>query len=109
MSRIPSPESMLSPMPERRACPRIGFDCPVRWNRGGADGVGWARDASESGAGFVARDICAPAVGQKITLVYELEPDLEWVLDENATVVRCDDRPGGLQSVGVLFSNAVLA
>jgi hypothetical protein len=89
---------------ERRTCSRTGFDCPVRWNDGGADRVGWARDASEGNAGFVTRAISAPRVGQSIHLVFELDPDLEWLVDEEAVVARCEHRKDDLCHVGVRLS-----
>jgi len=89
--------------PERRAFPRVGFDCPVRWNTGGVDRFGWARDASEGGAGFTVRSISKPGVGQTIHLAFELDPLLEWVADTEATVERCDELDDGLWNVGVRF------
>lgn len=86
---------------ERRAFPRVEFDCPARWSTGGADRCGWARDASEAGAGFTVRSISAPQVGQSIQLSFELDPRLEWVVDENAIVERCDEQGNGLWEVGV--------
>jgi len=90
---------------DRRASSRIRFDCPVRWRRGGADRYGWARDASEAGAGFTVRSLGAPAVGDTIRLVFELDDRYEWVVDEKAVVRRCDPRDHGLCEVGVRLSD----
>ena len=97
-------QSASSPQ-ENRAFPRVGFDCPVRWSTGGADRCGWARDASEAGAGFTVRSISAPQVGQTIQLSFELDPRLEWIVDENAVVERCDEQGNGLWEVGVRLSD----
>jgi hypothetical protein len=65
------------------------------------DRYGLARDVSETGAGFTVRTICQPRVGQKIRLVFELDDDYEWVVDDRAVVTRCDPRSDGLCDVGV--------
>ncbi len=84
---------------------RLGFDCPIRWSHvgGGVDRRGLARDASESGAGFTVRAISRPEVGQSLRLVFELDDDHEWIVDEAAVVARCDPRPDGLCDVGVVL------
>lgn len=99
-SKISSHQSEWT-QPDRRAFPRIPFDCPVRWNSGGADRPGRARDVSEGGAGFTVRAMSAPKVGQAIRLMFELDPRLEWIVDERATVERCDEQSSGLWDVGV--------
>ena len=86
---------------ERRRHMRIGFDCPVRWNIGGVDRVGWARDVSESGAGFLVRPINAPDPGEDIRLIFELDENHQWMVDDRAHVQRCESRPDGLVEVGV--------
>lgn len=87
--------------PEQRRRPRLRFDCPIRWSTGGVDRFGEARDVSEIGAGFTVRTLNRPAVGQNITLVFELDDEYEWVVDDRATVARCDERGDGLWDVGV--------
>lgn len=94
-----------STLPERRAFLRVGFDCPVRWNTGGADRPGWARDASEAGAGFTTHAISAPEIGQTIQLIFELDPQLQWIADESAIVQRCEKQGDGLCNVGVRLSD----
>jgi hypothetical protein len=86
---------------EYRVRPRLRFDCPIRWSCGGVDRFGIARDASEIGAGFTVRSLSQPQVGQEIRLVFELDDDHEWIVDEKAVVARCDPRPDGLCDVGV--------
>jgi len=86
---------------EHRSSPRIRFSCPVRWNNGCVDRVGWARDASENSAGFVARAISAPVVGETIRLIFELGERYEWLVDEQAIVQRCDPCGDDLWEVGV--------
>lgn len=86
---------------ENRARPRLQFDCTIRWNDGGVDRLGTARDASEIGVGFTVRSICRPHVGQAIRLVFELDDGYEWMVDDRAVVTRCDLRPDGLCDVGV--------
>lgn len=84
-----------------RVRPRLQFDCPIRWNCDGVDRFGMARDASEIGAGFTVRSLSRPLVGQAIRLVFELEDDHEWIVDDQAIVARCDRRADGLYDVGV--------
>ena len=90
-----------TPQTDRRAHLRIGFDCPCRWNDGGVDRRGFSRDISPNDAGFTVRAISAPEVGQDIRLIFELEPEREWLASERATVKRCDLRTDGLCDVGV--------
>jgi len=99
------PASCGSPQTDRRASSRIRFDCPVRWGRGGADRFGWARDASEQGAGFTVRSLSAPSLDDTIRLVFELDDRYEWVVDDNAVVRRCDPRDDGMCEVGVQLSD----
>ena len=101
MPALSAPKPSTTRSPERRAHERVGFNCPVRWDAGGVDRVGWARDASERGAGFTTRAISAPQVGQGIRLVFELDSVREWVLDERAIVARCDPGDQGLCQIGV--------
>ena len=89
------------PIRERRAHMRLAFDCPARWTDGLADRNGTSRDVSQSGAAFTVRPLSAPRIGEQIRLVFELDAEQEWVVDENATVVRCDPRDDGLFDVGV--------
>jgi hypothetical protein len=89
------------PTRERRSHVRLAFDCPARWNDGSADRCGTTRDVSDAGAGFTVRALCAPAVGQQIKLIFELDAEREWLVDEKARVVRCDARDDGLFDVGV--------
>ena len=100
------PDQRDEPLMERRRHPRIGFDCPIRWNTGGVDRPGWSRDVSEENAGFTVRAISAPVVGERIGLIFELEPTLDWLVHEEATVRRCDQRQPGIYDVGVQFSYA---
>lgn len=86
---------------EWRQSPRVGFDCRVRWSLHGVEHFGTARDASETGAGFTVRLDSSPRVGDAIRLVYELEEQYHWLLDEAAVVTRCRPRPDGLCDVGV--------
>ena len=88
---------------ERRANPRIPFDCPIRWSTGGVDRNGWARNVSDNGAGFTVRSLCLPSVGQAVRVVFELDSTLEWLVDEQATVVRCQQICPDLWDVAVRF------
>lgn len=80
---------------------RLAFDCPARWTDGSADRYGLSRDVSQTGASFTVRALSAPRLGERIRLIFELDSDREWVVDENATVVRCDPRDDDLFDVGV--------
>lgn len=86
---------------DRRSHLRLPFDCPVRWSSGRVDRYGACRDVSERGAGFTVRRLSVPRIGERIRLVFELEPEREWVVDEAARVNRCDPRPDGMYDVGV--------
>ena len=90
--------------PERRRHPRMGFDSCLYWNNGGADRSGWTEDLSDSGIGFTTRALSAPKPGEKIQVSIELDDGLEWLVDKQATVVRCDPRGQGLYSVGLELS-----
>ena len=92
------------PLKERRAHRRMGFVGRVRWNLGGVDRNGCARDVSEYDAGFTVRALNAPAVNERVRLIFELSPDHEWVVDECAVVKRCDRDENHLCHVGVQFS-----
>lgn len=76
----------------------------MRWTAGGVDRAGWARDVSDNGAGFTVRSLSAPPVGAKIRVVFDLEEDQEWVVDERAIVTRCDEHSQGLCDIGVRFT-----
>jgi hypothetical protein len=93
---------------ERRLYARLPFDCPVRWSAGDTSGTaerrGVSRDVSESGAGFTVRPLSAPEIGDRIRVVFELESEIEWVVDERARVTRCAPRHDGLYDVGVALS-----
>jgi hypothetical protein len=92
------------PLAERRQTPRLGFDCPVRWNNGGVDRFGQTLDISDHGLGFTTRPLCIPKRGDRIDLVLELDEQHDWPVDTAATVVRCDPLPQGLYVIGVQFS-----
>lgn len=94
---------------DRRRYLRLGFDCPVRWSMGGADRTGWSRDVSEGGLGFTARALWAPAPGQRVRVVMELDDQHEWLVDEQATVVRCEPHGNGLVNVGLELSQPFAA
>lgn len=68
------------------------------------DRTGWASDVSESGLGFTARSLSVPTPGQRVQVMMELDDDLEWLVDRDAKVVRCDPGGPGLYSVGVELS-----
>ena len=104
LTNMPAPKRSGPQSAERRSFPRVDFNCPVRWSTAGADRFGTARDASENGAGFTVRALSSPKVGDKITLVFELDPNHEWVADTEARVARCDPIGDGLRDVGVQFS-----
>jgi hypothetical protein len=89
------------PIRERRSHDRLAFQCLTRWNDGSADRYGISRDISQSGAALTVRALSAPRPGEQIRLVFELDSEREWIVDENATVVRCDSRDDGLFDVGV--------
>jgi hypothetical protein len=89
------------PIGERRSHVRLPFDCTARWSDGRVDRFGITRDVSEAGAGFTVRPLSAPAVGERVKLVFELDAEREWLVDEAARVVRCDARDDGLFDVGV--------
>lgn len=89
---------------DRRRHVRLGFDCPVRWNLGGADRTGWVSDVSESGLGFTTRALWAPRPGQRMQVTLELDGRHEWRVDEEAVVVRCEPRGHHLYSVGLELS-----
>lgn len=97
---MPTDETQ-QPSNERRRYLRLGFDCPVRWSDGMVDRFGMSRDVSEAGAGFTVRGMSAPRIGQNIRLVFELDPEREWVVDEHAKVTRCEPREADLYEVGV--------
>jgi hypothetical protein len=87
--------------PDRRAHPRVGFDCPIQWGTDGTARVGWARDASETGASFSLQAMIAPAVGQTGRLVFRLDNYCEWLVDIEAVVQWCKPGDGSLCHVGV--------
>lgn len=101
LSRMAAAVGPLTFGTERRAHPRVGFDCPVRWGTDGADRIGWARDASESGAGFIARSSEAPEIGQKIELVFKLDNYCEWMVDRKAEVCWSEMIEPGVYHIGV--------
>jgi len=103
-----SPKLNTFPLHERRTYDRLGFDCPIRWNNGGVDRYGWARDVSDGDAGFTVRALGAPQLGDKIRLIFELCPDREWVVDECAIVKRCHEDEYGLCHVGVRLNPLVM-
>ena len=89
---------------DRRANKRMGFVGRIRWNTGGVDRIGRARDISEADAGFTVHSLSAPSKGDVISLIYELTPDHEWLVDNAAVVKRCDRTEDNLYDVGVQFS-----
>jgi len=80
---------------------RLAFDCPARWTDGSVDRYGISRDISQTGVSFTVRPLSIPHLGERIKLIFELDTEREWVVDENAIVVRCDPREDGLFDVGV--------
>ncbi|HSW46729.1 MAG TPA: PilZ domain-containing protein [Phycisphaerae bacterium] len=89
---------------ERRTHVRVGFDCPVRWGGAGQEHFGWAKDASECGAGFLVPAHGAPAVGDRIRVVFRLDNCWDWLVDKNASVRWSVPVDGGLYHVGVRFA-----
>jgi len=102
---VPSTNSTVPPAPrERRQHHRLGFRCPVHWDQGedtGATRSGYSRDVSESGAGFITRSLSAPRIGDRIRVVFELDGENNWLVDERAHVVRCDSISDNLCNVGI--------
>lgn len=96
--------SVRTALSERRWHPRIDFKCPLRWNDGGADRMGWTRNASETGLNFLTRAISAPVRGQRIAVNLEFDESHDCLLDSDATVVRCDPCGDGLCTVGLRLS-----
>lgn len=88
---------------DRRRSPRLGFDCPLRWNDGdgGVDRPGWTYDLSDDGVGFTTRALSAPRPGQRIAVALELDDENEWLVDSAATVVRSEPREHGLWAIGL--------
>jgi hypothetical protein len=86
---------------ERRAHYRLPFECLIRWTGGEVDRTGISRDISAGGAGFTARPLCTPRVGDRISLTLELDEGRACLLDERARVVRCDPRDDGCYDIGV--------
>jgi hypothetical protein len=95
----------LSFGPDRRAHTRVSFDCPVRWGGEGEERIGWARDASECGAGFIVPAHGAPEVGERIRLIYRLDNYCDWLIDRKAKVLWSEPTDGGLCQVGVQFAS----
>jgi hypothetical protein len=91
--------------PERRAQVRVGFDCPVRWGPEDRERFGWARDASECGAGFTVPAHGAPAVGDRVRVVFRLDNYCDWLVNKQARVTWCAPIDGGLYHVGVQFAS----
>jgi len=90
---------------DRRAHTRVSFDCPVRWGGEGEERIGWARDASECGAGFTVPAHGAPEVGDRIRLIYRLDNYCDWLIDRKAKVLWSEPTDGGLCQVGVQFAS----
>jgi hypothetical protein len=86
---------------DRRGHARVGFDCPVRWCKDGTDRFGWARDASESGAGFTVPTSAAPQIGEEIAVVFRLDNYCDWEICDRARVVWRDDASSGTSHIGV--------
>ncbi len=103
LSRLAKDHGPLTFGIERRAHARVGFDCPVRWGEEGQERFGWARDASECGAGFTVPAQAAPQVGDRIRLVFRLDNYCDWLIDPQARVAYCEPADGGLCHVGVQF------
>jgi hypothetical protein len=103
LSQLAQTHGPLTFGPERRTHARVGFDCPVRWKAEGEDRFGWARDASECGAGFTVPCHGAPAVGDRIHLVFQLDNYCDWLIDRHAGVKYWEPIEGGLCHIGVQF------
>ncbi len=99
-----SMDRVSSALPERRNSPRIKFDCPVRWNTGTRQQIGWACNVSESGAAFTAHIPQIPLPGDKVHVVFELDSVCEWLVDDQAEVVRCEPLNDKLCQVAVRLS-----
>ncbi len=104
MSRIIEHEGPLTFGPERRSHARVAYDCPVRWGADGQERFGWARDASERGAGFLIPANGAPCVGDRVRVVFQLDNCWDWLIDKQARVRYCEPVEGGLYHVGVEFT-----
>ena len=89
---------------DRRTYKRMGFVGRIRWNAGGVDRVGRARDISEGNAGFAVHSLSTPSKGDVIQLIFELTGDHEWLVDNAAVVKRCERTEDNLYNVGVEFS-----
>ena len=101
LSRLAVNNGPLCFGPDRRSHARVGFDCPVRWGNDGNDRVGWARDASESGAGFILKTKNAPSIGETGRLVFQLDNYCEWLVALKAVVQWCKPDEGDVCHVGV--------
>lgn len=104
MNQLAETHGPLTFGPERRAHARVGFDCPVRWGDEGQERVGWARDASDCGAGFTVPLSSAPAPGERVRLIFQLDNYCDWLLNRQARVKYCEPIEGGLCHVGVQFA-----
>ncbi len=104
MNQLAETHGPLTFGPERRAHARVGFDCPVRWGDEGQERFGWARDASDCGAGFTVPLSSAPAPGERVRLIFQLDNYCDWLLNRQARVKYCEPIEGGLCHVGVQFA-----
>ena len=101
LSRLAAENGPLCFGPDRRAHPRIGFDCPIQWGADGTDRLGWARDASEGGASFTMKALSAPPVGKTGRLIFQLDNYCEWLVALKAVVRWCKPCDGDMCLVGV--------
>ena len=104
ISQLAETHGPLTFGPERRTQARVGFDCPVRWGDEGQERFGWARDASESGAGFTVPAHSAPTMGDRVRVVFQLDNYCDWLINRQAHVRYCEPIEGGLCHIGVQFA-----
>jgi len=91
---------------DRRAHVRVGFDCPIHWGKDGTTRFGWARDASEVGAGFTVPTEAAPEIGESVSVIFRLDNYCDWQVCEEARVVWRRDTGTGMSHVGVVRTSA---
>jgi len=101
LARMAAYQGPLSFGSDRRSQHRVGFDCPVLWARDGVERFGWARDASEGGAGFTVPAAAAPKVGDTVKIVFRLDNCCDWLVCGRAEVTWRQETYGGMCHVGV--------
>jgi len=105
LSRLAAENGPMCFGPDRRAYPRIAFDCPIHWRSDRTSRIisrmGWACNASEIGASFTLRGMHQPIVGETGRLVFHVDNYYHWLLGQKAVVEWCKPIDGGLCQVGV--------